>query len=112
MVYKLKNFAGYEFTCSKCGRNIKHPFTDGTSIFGSECANTQKVSTYLDWLQCRVNFKEAAEEYGMTVADFIKAAAVGTVMPKHKYSYQQEKKAIASKARGYRQENEKYETHS
>ena len=39
VIRKIKNFAGYEYTCSDCGRTIKHAFyIDGKiGVFGSEC---------------------------------------------------------------------------
>ena len=44
-ITKLSNFEGYWFTCKACGKQIKHAYSDGDNIFGSECikGNTAKL---------------------------------------------------------------------
>ena len=49
-VTKLKNFNGYYYNCSCCGKKIKHPFRidGGDNIYGEQCAinlgyNSSKV---------------------------------------------------------------------
>ena len=38
-ITKIKNFEGYEYTCSNCGRTLKHAYTIGSdnSPLGKEC---------------------------------------------------------------------------
>jgi hypothetical protein len=36
-ITKLRNVAGYEYTCACCGREIKNVFQVGSKTYGSEC---------------------------------------------------------------------------
>lgn len=55
-IQKIKNFAGYEFTCCNCGRTIKHAYTfEGKSgVYGSECV--------MNFLPYRVADKQIKEQ--------------------------------------------------
>ena len=43
MITKVANFKGFYFTCSKCGREIKHAYTlnNGKDVYGKECLTTK-----------------------------------------------------------------------
>jgi len=36
-IIKLRNVAGYEYTCACCGREIKNVFQVGTMVYGAAC---------------------------------------------------------------------------
>lgn len=36
-ITKLRNVAGYEYTCACCGREIKNVFQVGTLVYGAAC---------------------------------------------------------------------------
>lgn len=45
-IRKIKNFEGYWFRCSRCGREIKHAFTvNGEGTYGSDCVYEVAGST-------------------------------------------------------------------
>jgi hypothetical protein len=36
-ITKIRNVAGYDYTCACCGKSIAHVFQVGTKVYGSAC---------------------------------------------------------------------------